>query len=69
MRCSTTPKTSSTVRPDAAILARSAALISRIAVGRSAGVRSQCGSSGSVVASGVDDDTVALLLVISPYLK
>ncbi|HEY4603470.1 MAG TPA: hypothetical protein VIH08_03950 [Blastococcus sp.] len=43
-----TAKTSSTVRPEAAIRARRAALISRIAAFRSAGVVSQCGSGGSV---------------------
>ena len=45
--CSTTAKTSSTVRPEAAMRARSAALTCRMAAGRSAGVSSQCGSAGS----------------------
>ena len=44
---STTAKTSSTVRPEAAMRARSAALICLMAAGRSAGVCSQCGSAGS----------------------
>ena len=44
-RASTTAKTSSTVRPDASMRARIAALISRIAALRSAGVVSQCGSA------------------------
>ena len=44
---STTAKTSSTVRPEAAMRARSAALICRMAAGRSAGGCSQCGSAGS----------------------
>ena len=43
IRRSTTAKTSSTVRPEAAIRARSAALICLMAAGRSAGVSSQCG--------------------------
>src|SRR5690349_16258190 len=42
-RCSTTAKTSSTVRPEAAIWARRAVLISRVAARRSVGVCSQCG--------------------------
>ena len=46
---STTAKTSSTVRPEAAMRARIAALISRIAALRSAGVLSQCGSGGACV--------------------
>ena len=47
-RSSTTAKTSSTVRPEAAMRARSAALICRIAAFRSDGVLSQCGSTGRV---------------------
>ena len=46
-RCSTTPKTSSTVRPEASMRSRSAALISRMAAGRSSGADSQCGRAGS----------------------
>jgi hypothetical protein len=45
--CSTTAKTSSTVRPEPAMRVRSAALTYLIASGRSAGVCSQCGSAGS----------------------
>ena len=44
-RASITPNTSRTDRPDASIRARSAALISRMAAGRSSGAVSQCGSS------------------------
>src|SRR3954454_11117928 len=47
-RFSTTAKTSSTVRPEASIRVRRAALISRMAAGRSSGVSSQCGRAGSV---------------------
>ena len=52
---STTAKTSSTVRPEAAMRSRSAALISRIAAGRSSGVVSQCGS-GWVSGAGAEVD-------------
>src|SRR3954451_6710725 len=47
-RSSMTAKTSSTVRPEAAMRSRSAALICRIAAFRSDGVDSQCGSTGRV---------------------
>src|SRR3984885_1181147 len=58
MRRSTTAKTSSTVRPEAAIRARSAALIARVAAARSSGVCSQCGSvGGGTVAGRAGDDT------------
>ena len=53
-----TAKTSSTVRPDAAMRARSAALISRIAAGRSSGVVSQCGSAGRVGGAEVEADVI-----------
>ena len=43
--------TSSTVRPEAAIRCRSAALISRIAAGRSVGSVSQCGNPDFVLCS------------------
>ena len=46
---STAAKTSSTVRPDASMRARMAALVSRIAAFGSGGVVSQCGSSSVVV--------------------
>ena len=53
-----TAKTSSTVRPDAAMRARSAALISRIAAFRSAGGVSQCGSVGRAGVSRVEADVI-----------
>src|SRR3954452_20412211 len=46
-----TAQTSSTVRPDASMRARIAALISRVAAFRSSGVVSQC---GSCVVVGID---------------
>ena len=46
---STAAKTSSTVRPEASMRARMAALISRVAASRSSGVLSQCGSGGACV--------------------
>src|SRR3954451_15185635 len=55
----TTDQTSSTVRPDASMRARIAALISRVAASRSAGVLSQCGSGG---ACGVDEVVVGIAL-------
>ena len=44
---STAANTSSTVRPEASMRARMAALVSRIAAFRSGGVVSQCGSGGA----------------------
>src|SRR4051794_12006184 len=69
--CSTTAKTSSTVRPEAAMRARSAVLIARIADLRSAGVCSQCGRTGRVVeVEYVGADMAAELLLVSvPYLE
>src|SRR3954452_4881222 len=49
-----TPQTSSTVRPDAAMRARIAALISRVAAFRSSGVDSQCGNGGACVVGVAD---------------
>src|SRR3954454_22857088 len=48
-----TAQTSSTVRPDASMRARIAALISRVAASRSSGVLSQCGSDGAWVGVGI----------------
>ena len=47
--------------------ARSAALISRIAAFRSAGVVSQCGSGGRAVVPRVEADVIAAPLVRTPY--
>ena len=51
----TASQTSSTVRPEASMRARIAALISRVAALRSSGVLSQCGSVVDV--AGVDMDS------------
>ena len=53
-RSVTAAQTSSTVRPDASMRARMAALISRVAAARSSGVDSQCGSGGACVVGVAD---------------
>src|ERR1700683_4919312 len=58
--CSTTSKTSSTVRPEAAMRARRAALTCAMAAGMSAGACSQCGSGGSAAVSGCVTATLFL---------
>src|SRR4051794_3268692 len=49
-----TAQTSSTVRPEASMRARIAALISRVAAFRSSGVDSQCGNGGACVVDAAD---------------
>ena len=66
-RSSMTAKTSSTVRPEASMRARSAALISRIAACRSSGGVSQCGSVGRAGVPRVEADVMSAPLVRTPY--
>src|SRR3954451_8763340 len=66
-RASTTAKTSCTVRPEAAMRARIAGLICRIAAFRSAGVVSQCGSGGGVACSVRGGEVT--VTVLTPFRK
>src|SRR4051812_7890369 len=61
-RASITAKTSSTVRPDAAIRARSACLISAVAAARSVGVLSQCGNAGRRT-----DSVGCAVVIVDPF--